>query len=164
MTTLKLDYSKATTKLFFTEYHLAKFQEAWSNSFAHNGENWANWISKIWCTSGSLGKIHWKQEEVIDKDILLMIDVAENGCQVLLRDAYHQLIDKEMYQRNSNLYNYLANAYDCIASAQWLLARQFNVHIDWYFPEDEEYTEEYEPARRPGELWEASPGSWHIAP
>lgn len=159
--TVKLD--KATTKLFFTEYHLAKFQEAWTNSYLHNGENWVNWLYKISSNGCSLGKVTAKQEMAIETDIQILLDVAKHGCQVLLRDAYHQVLAKKMYEKNSNFHNYLANAYDCISTAQWLLARQFNVHIDWFFPEDEDFKEDYEPARKPGELWEASPGSWYIA-
>ncbi len=124
--------TQSTQSLFWTPSMLKSFKQDWNSPFLFTGSNWVHWLDSVYSQGISCTT---KQETILDKDITTLINAASEGCQVTLHDAYKKLASKKIYQENSRLFDYLANAWDRISTAQLLLARQYNVYIDWHFSE-----------------------------
>ena len=122
----------STQSLFWTPSMLKLFKQDWNSPFLFSGSSWTHWLDSVYSQGISCTT---KQEITLDKDITKLVNAASEGCQVTLHDAYKKLASKKIYQENSRLFDYLTNAWDRISTAQLLLARQYNVYIDWHFSE-----------------------------
>ena len=124
--------TQSTQSLFWTPSLLKSFKSDWKSPFLFSNSNWVHWLDSVYSQGISCTT---KQETILDKDVNTLINVASEGCQVTLHDAYKKLASKKIYQENSGCFDYLANAWDRISTAQLLLARQYYVYIDWHFSE-----------------------------
>lgn len=109
---------------------LNKFQEIWtSRDPQYLTAPWKQWLYKVY-QQGTLHLLTNRQEAALDRDIDKLLDIAELGCQQKLENEYLKLTKKPMYQNSCVVSDYLANAYDCISSAQYLLALSLGVDIN----------------------------------
>ncbi|GCL35765.1 hypothetical protein H6F47_23160 [Sphaerospermopsis sp. FACHB-1094] len=109
---------------------LNKFQEIWtSQNPQYLNTPWKQWLYNIY-QQGTLHLITNRQEAALDRDINKLLDIAELGCQQKLLNEYLKLSQKPMYQNSYIACDYLANAYDYISSAQYLLILSLGVDIN----------------------------------
>lgn len=126
-----------TVNLFWTPQALKEFQTAWDaqapNPDDQSFPEWQHWLWRIGTAPDfpSLSSLHWKTEQAINNDIEKLYAAARTGCNLTLTRVYYQLWSK-WSERNDAAADYLANAWNCISTAQCMLAKQWGAFIDWH--------------------------------
>jgi len=116
--------TKSTVDLFWTERHLQAFQNAWNN------QDYDSSITiKIY--QQQIEFKHWKTEQAVNSDVERLFALAATGCNKTLNEGYQVIHDRWLAKDNYQACDYLANAWDCISTAQCKLARRWGVYIDW---------------------------------
>jgi hypothetical protein len=114
-----------TTHLFWTNEALEQFQAAWNNN-----EYDKEIIHKYGACGISFS--HWRTENAVDADVEKLFDAAASGCNLHLSQVYAGLWRKWAKKGNDAACDYLANAWDCISTAQCKLAKRWGACIEWH--------------------------------
>lgn len=116
--------TKDTIDFFWTESHLQQFQHTWDN------QDYDSTIT-VRIYQQQIEFKHWKTEAAVDADIEKLFQLARTGCNKTLNEGYQKIHDKWLARDNYDACDYLANAWDCISTAQCKLASRWGVYIEW---------------------------------
>lgn len=125
---------ESTTHLFWTPEALREFQEAWDSGW--DGQepvpNWVKWLWKANQSTVSTAGLHHKTQEALDKNIERLYAAARTGCNLTLTRVYYQMWSRWIEKENDTAADYLADAWDAIATAQIYLAKRWGAFIEWH--------------------------------